>query len=587
MYWKGTYLHVVVSNDAGRTVFLRSQHRPLIPLKQKETLKEGGKQQELVLNITTISDRAFLENGKWEIGQFLTDGVPEEELRYKPQKGEAREDLFRFCTVSPVLADKLQDLDRIFRYNGLKYAYTINFTVYTLDEETMHLNLCSLFMMENNRYAKRRYLFESQSLKGYIKKFIMSFKLGALKGMYRVFRWRHPVSASHKNILLFTEVQESIGGNLLALYSKLYELHLDERFNIKTSARRAVGQKNGISSWLSVLNKLAWADYIFVDNYVPLFDNLILSKDSQLIQLWHAGVGFKSVGYSRFGKKGSPHPVRHAHRRYDKALAPSTKLVPVYAELFGIEEEAFIPVGLPRFDAFFDQEKARTFKAEYYKDHPELERKKVILFAPTFRGKGQKTAYYNYSKLDFEKIAEFCGDEYVFALKMHPFILSDTREYYEERCAKDPEMSFRTRQRLLDHLKPDLEPYGGRIIDVTKGYDINDLFQITEILITDYSSAYYEFSVQKKPILFYAYDRQVYENVRGVHQSVKDFAPGKVCDTFDELLEALQQKDFELDKTIAFAYENFPEEPLLKGGATERLIEAVLLSEEGTNENSQ
>jgi len=587
MYWEGTYLHIVISNNSGKDVFLRSQHRPLIPFKQREVLKDGSNRQELVLNITTAHDRSFPENGKWEIGQYSTSGVPEEDLRYKPQKREEREDLFNFCAVSSELADKLQNLGRVFRYNGLRYAYTIDFTVYTLDDETMHLNVCSLFMMKNDKYRKRRYFFEARSLKERIKKFIAAFKRGMMTAAYRTFRVFHRADENGNNILLFTEVQESINGNLLAVYSKLREMHLDERFDVKISARKAVGKKNGSRSWLAVIKKLAWADYIFVDNYIPLFDNLVLSSDTQLIQLWHAGVGFKSVGYSRFGKKGSPNPVRHAHRRYTRALAPSKKLIPVYAELFGIEEEAFIPVGLPRFDTFFDQAKAETFKESFYREHPELEDKKIILFAPTFRGKGQKTAYYNYSKLDFRKIAEFCGDDYVFALKMHPFIVNDTQEYYEECCTKNSDISLSTQQRLLERRKPDLDLYGGKIIDLTSGYDINDLFHISEILITDYSSAYYEFSVQRKPILFYTYDRQIYENVRGVHQSIKEFAPGKVCDTFDVLLEALQHKDFELEKTIKFADENFSEDPALRGKATERLIETVLLAGEETNEGSE
>ena len=580
LYWEGMYLHLVISNRSGKELFLRSKRRPLIPLKEIEVSRNGATQKEVVFNITAVHERAFLENGKWEIGQYATDELPKEEFRYKPEKDDTYEDFFCFCVVSPELADKLQNLDRVLRYNGLKYAYTVNFSVYTIDEETMHLNIVSLFMRENDRYAKRRYFFEAPSFKEGVKKFLTAIKREIIKGSYVVFHKLRHIDIGHKNVLLFTEVQESIGGNLLALYSKLCELHLDERFSIEVSARQAVGRRNTLWSWFSVIKKLAWADYIFVDNYVPLFNDLILPERTQVIQLWHAGVGFKSVGYSRFGKTGSPHPVRHAHRKYTKALAPSEKLIPVYAELFGIEEKAFIPTGLPRFDAFFDQEKVQIFKKKFYQDHPGLKDKKIILFAPTFRGEGQKTAYYNYCKLDFKRIAEFCGDEYVFALKMHPFIQTDTQAYYNKRLAQDPGLSPEAQQHLLECLKPDLAPYEGKIIDLTSSYDINDLFHVAAILITDYSSAYYEFSIQKRPILFYTYDRQIYENVRGVHQRIKNFAPGKVCDTFDELLEALRREDYDLDKTIKFADENFPEDSTHKGEATVRLIEATLLTEE-------
>jgi CDP-ribitol ribitolphosphotransferase len=54
---------------------------------------------------------------------------------------------------------------------------------------------------------------------------------------------------------------------------------------------------------------------------------------------------------------------------------------------------------------------------------------------------------------------------------------------------------------------------------------------------------YYEFSLMKKPILFYTYDREIYELTRGVYRKVKENAPGKVCDTFSELLNALSNED--------------------------------------------
>jgi CDP-ribitol ribitolphosphotransferase len=95
-------------------------------------------------------------------------------------------------------------------------------------------------------------------------------------------------------------------------------------------------------------------------------------------------------------------------------------------------------------------------------------------------------------------------------------------------------------------------------------------------LITDYSSAFYEFSILRHPILFFTYDRIIYENVRGVHHRIKDGAPGKVCDTFDELMTALETEDYELEKTISFADDNFPDE---LDGATDRVIDTVLFGE--------
>ena len=57
-----------------------------------------------------------------------------------------------------------------------------------------------------------------------------------------------------------------------------------------------------------------------MDDYAPLFNWLKLKSGTELIQLWHAGVGFKAVGYARFGKKGTPNPWRCCYRQLDYAI---------------------------------------------------------------------------------------------------------------------------------------------------------------------------------------------------------------------------------------------------------------------------
>jgi len=80
----------------------------------------------------------------------------------------------------------------------------------------------------------------------------------------------------------------------------------------------------------------------------------------------------------------------------------------------------------------------------------------------------------------------------------------------------------------------------------------------------------------KRPILFYTYDRCLYELSRGVYQNIKDSAPGKVCDTFDELMKSLENEDFELDKTKRFVKENFD---TMDNKSSERIINNILLKD--------
>jgi hypothetical protein len=76
-------------------------------------------------------------------------------------------------------------------------------------------------------------------------------------------------------------------------------------------------------------------------------------------------------------------------------------------------------------------------------------------------------------------------------------------------------------------------------------------------MITDYSSIIYEYSLLNRPMLFFAYDKDVYAATRGFHRDYIDTAPGKVVTTFDDLLTAMRDEDFEQWRRDQFLRENF------------------------------
>lgn len=611
IYWERIFLHLIVENASGKDLYLRSKDKPLVLLRQEpiskvdlERLKNyypestgiisnSEKLRSIELNIAAANERSFLDNAKWEIGYYDAEEPPEGNFAYKysidTRDGQVlfqeekikrrqkklqkvgredqlvKKDQLIFCTLDSSLVPRLDGLDKVFRYDGVKYAYTVNFTVYSFDGISLNLNINSFFMRENAKWEKRLLVFGSKKPKDIWKRYIFALKTTVFQVFYTI---RYKLSPHDgRNILLLTETSPAIGGNLECLYQRMLERGLDKEYNITISAREQIGNNHSYFSWFSVLRKISKADYIFIDNYVPIFSRLKLNPKVKLIQLWHAGVGFKSVGFARFGKKASPYASGSGHQQYSWALAPSKALVKTYEEVFGIDKKFFLPTGMLRLDGFLEQNKVNAFKQEFYERYPELVDKKLILFTPTYRGSGQKDAYYEYGMLDMERIFDYCGDESVFIFKMHPFT-KDTLEYYEE---KFPTMETEIRDMRL---RPDLSKYYPRIMDLTGKEDTNSLFYVADILITDYSSVLYEFSAMQKPMLFYTPDRVMYEATRGVHQSIKRTAPGKVCDTFDELMDSLEKQDYDYEKTVQFAQANFDHE---LSGATDRLIDSVLL----------
>ena len=350
-----------------------------------------------------------------------------------------------------------------------------------------------------------------------------------------------------------SETKDVLWGNLKYIVEGIKDRGLDKKYKMTYSYRSAAGKHQGIGdiwSWIKVVTKIAAQDIIFVDDYAPIFGFFKLGKKTKLIQVWHAGEGFKSVGYSRFGKDGSPFPQGSCHKQYTHVITGSEHLVKVFQEVFAIEKEAFYPMGMARLDNFLNEEYINNFKEEFYKGYPQLKDRRIILFAPTYRGAEQKEAYYDYDKLDAERIHEYCVEtNSVFLIKMHPFV-----------------------KKLMDIP----QEYKKTIIEFSNYPNINDLYYITDVLVTDYSSNYFEYALLKKPVVFYTYDRQIYELTRGVHRSIKESAPGKVCDTFDEFITCLENEDYEPEKIIKFVEDNFGE---YEGNATEKIIDEILIQE--------
>ncbi len=484
-------------------------------------------------NIAAADGRQFLDNGRWRIVAVT------EEMEY-------------ICYTSHEVAYKFEDASRIFRYGGGKYAYNVSFSTITEDETYLWFLINSYFVKRNDGWTKRHYIEEANTLRGKLNRTSMTCAIVLIRLFYQFFERMIPKKGN--KVLLMSETKDYLWGNLAAIDKRLKERGLDKQFKIDYSFRRAVGSHMSILSWVKLIFKIACQDYIFVDDYVPVFGFLTLNKRTKLIQVWHAGEGFKAVGYCRFGKAGTPFPVGSCHKQYDYVLTGSEKLVKVFAEVFGIEEEAFLPVGMPRLDGFLDENRIADFRKEFYEQYPDFKDKKIILFAPTYRGNGQKTAYYDYSWLDLKEIYDFCGDEYIFLSKMHPFISEPI-------------------------VIPD--EYKDRIIDFAEYPNINDLYYVTEVLITDYSSNYFEYSLMEKPVVFFTPDREIYELSRGVHRSVKDSAPGKVCDTFEEMMTALKTKDYEVEKIYQFVKENFSN---YDGCATDKAIDRILLNKGECND---
>lgn len=471
------------------------------------------------LNIVNPGNNKILDNSNW---------------LFANEKKEKLE-------VDIEFVNKIKQIERVFWYGDGKYSYIISLN---LINDTMLLGLRISFMIKNKKPKALRTFYGAENINQKTSFFIRLIEMKVIILLYNILSFLHINNG--KNILFMSETRTPISGNLKALYDYMEEEGISKDYNIRFSFRKVLQEKPSIFKWIKLIFLIAKQDYIFIDDYAPIFGFLNLSKKTKLIQLWHAGIGFKEVGYARFGENGSPHPYVSCHRKYDYVFVGSEAMRDIYKDVFGINCEQIIATGLPRLDNYLKEEKISVFKDNFYTEYPYLKNKKIILFAPTYRGKGQKTAYYDYSQIDFKKFDDVCDKDTVILFKFHPFIIEKI---------EIP------------------EKYLEKFFDFSTFADINELFYITDILITDYSSNIYEFSLYKKPILFFDYDKEIYKAIQGIHFNLEDYSPGEICNNFDELVYNLKNEKFNLENANNFRKKYFDFED---NKACERIIKIIL-----------
>lgn len=531
IFWKRTYLFIEYFSIKPIELSIAMIDKKKYNILKKHTLetkKIGEDKYRCKINITIAEERNLLLPGEWEL--------------------IINNDFFMKYNISNELMNNIENLSRIFRYCHDLYAYVLTFKLtisHVEKNEYIHIGFLSSYMNQSIKNGKTVILKK-------IKMKLISFLKFLLNMYYQIAT--HITPKTGKKILFMSENRINIMDNLEAIDKRIKERKLDKKFKISYSFRNIFDRKkqNPIE-WLKVLTKIAKSDYIFVDDYVPIFSFLKLNKKTILVQTWHAGFGFKLVGYGRFGIEGSPRPTTSCHRKYTYGLIGNENLKEIYSEVWGIEKEALLPTGMPRLDNFLDNKIINEKRNNFYKLYPQLKNKNIVTFAPTYRGSSQLNAYYDYDKIDFEELYKYCK-------KTNSAVLFGKHHFIKQEI-------------------PIKKEYKNLIYDMSE-YKLNDLFYVTDILITDYSSCFYDFLLLNKPVLFFVYDKSIYSATRGVHRPIDDVAPGKVCETFEELMTSLYKKDYGEKAKADFLIDNCIKNKKI---ASDQVIDFILLGQKDEN----
>lgn len=276
------------------------------------------------------------------------------------------------------------------------------------------------------------------------------------------------------------------------------------------------------------------AEVIILEDSCKLLKYLKRDKKKRIvIQVWHATGAYKKFGLA-LAKEGisgidTPEEIGIAHT-YDYFIDPGLKFRENYYEAFSKGCEVIEGAMNPRVDLLFDEEYVESKKRHIYAIYPEFKDKKVLLYTPTFRGYSWETKTLKNGKvvrvpkaggrkntdafMDFDKVLDALGDEWIVVLKKHPAM----------REAKYVSPSKRNRHRFYD---------------VT--VNVNSLMLIADLMVCDYSSTFFEMAMLEKPIVFLAKDIDSYLDERGFFYNFYDFVPGEICKDEETLCIAIKE----------------------------------------------
>ena len=237
-------------------------------------------------------------------------------------------------------------------------------------------------------------------------------------------------------------------------------------------------------------------------------------------------------------------------QEWDYLIAANKFSSDIFKSCFMYTNGTMLEIGYPRNDLLYAPNKDEIALELKKKLHIPLD-KKTILYAPTWRddeyyGKGK---YKFKLKLDLEMMKKELGNEYVILLRTHHYIADSLDVTGVEDFA----------------------------INLSKYDDITEIYLISDICITDYSSVFFDFANLKRPMLFYTYDIDKYRDVlRGFYIDMEKELPGPLVYSTKEVIEQIKNID-EMTQKYAQRYEEFYQRfcSIDDGQASKRACEAV------------
>ncbi|MCC2344174.1 bifunctional glycosyltransferase family 2 protein/CDP-glycerol:glycerophosphate glycerophosphotransferase [Bacillus anthracis] len=277
---------------------------------------------------------------------------------------------------------------------------------------------------------------------------------------------------------------------------------------------------------------LATSKYWVTNTRMP--NNLSKRKETIYLQTWHGtplkklAADMKEVYMPGTTTEKYKKNFYNESRNWDYLVSPNQYSTEIFKRAFKYDQE-ILEFGYPRNDILCEDDRKRKESENRIKDKIGIPKdKKVILYAPTWRDDEfyEKGKYRFELKLNLKEMQEKFGDQYVIALRMHYLV--------------------------ADYVN--IEGMEKFVYELSKYDDIAELYLISDILITDYSSVFFDYANLRRPILFFTYDISKYRSIlRGFYMDFEKEAPGPLLETSEQVMDAISNiESIEIEYKEAF-----------------------------------
>lgn len=351
-------------------------------------------------------------------------------------------------------------------------------------------------------------------------------------------------------VLFLSDAREDFSGNFAFLRDEIATQ--DPTADIIGIFKPSLASRRSLLDTWRLPFLMATAQAIVLDDFYPIVYPLTIRPETRLIQVWHAAGAFKKVGWSRAGLPGGPEAASLAHKNYTDAIVSAEGVRPDYAEAFGIDIERVHALGVARSDAFFDDDAVARAHRDIRSRYALSPATKIALFAPTFRGNGQRSATYDTTLVDWERLLAELPRDWTVLVKMHPFV------------------------------PPVPLPRNPRLIDVSPDREMTELLMAADVLVTDYSSAIFEYALLNRPIVMFCPDLEEYTGSRDFYRPFDRYITGPLLRDDSALATAILSAQ-PGDHAAAFREEFLA---ACDGSASRRIVRDVILTPRATVKRS-